>query len=215
MPTEIISSLIDFSGTIIASIIAFISLIYSRNCKKQRDSYKKGSFVRFLSQEENFKDILAKVKTISSYTVNSHEIYNKLNTILEQNSRMSIGNVTLLVRKKANETSEDSNILNRNIELWKRLVRENKIQKLTIIAYDHDPDHYYTILGNRLMFCGQVLFAETIPTGTKVDYTPLVFDNSNKLGKQVIKNYQLHFDNIVQKYQAQATLFDSKNSENI
>lgn len=151
------------------------------------------------------------MKTISAYTVNSYEIYNKLNTILEQNPRMSIRKVTLLVRKKENETPNDIEILNRNIELWKRLVQENRIKELVIIAYDHDPDHYYTILGNRLLFCGQVLFDKSLPTGTKVDYLPLVYDNSTKLGRQIIKNYQHHFDNIVQQYRCEATLFKSSN----
>lgn len=154
MHPEVIAAFINFLGTIIAAIIAFVSVIFSLKYKKQIKSYAKESFVRFLSQDENFKDILSKVKTISAYTVNSYEIYNKLNTILEQNPRMSIRKVTLLVRKKENETPNDIEILNRKIELWKRLVQENRIKELVIIAYDHDPDHYYTILGNRLLFCG-------------------------------------------------------------
>lgn len=211
MPTEITAAFINFGGTIISSIIAFASVIFNVMYKKQIKSYAKESFVRFLSQDENFKDVLTKVKTISAYTVNSYEIYNKLNTILEQNPQMSIEKIILLVRKKVNEKSDDLQILNRNIELWGRLVQENKIKKLTIIAYDHDPDHYYTILGNKILFCGQVLFDKSLPTGTKVDYLPLVYDNSNKLGKQIIKNYQHHFDNIVKQYQAENTLFNSTN----
>lgn len=211
MPTEITAAFINFGGTIISSIIAFASVIFNVMYKKQIKSYAKESFVRFLSQDENFKDVLTKVKTISAYTVNSYEIYNKLNTILEQNPQISIEKIILLVRKKVNEKPDDLQILNRNIELWGRLVQENKIKNLTIIAYDHDPDHYYTILGNKILFCGQVLFDKSLPTGTKVDYLPLVYDNSNKLGKQIIKNYQHHFDNIVKQYQAENTLFNSTN----
>lgn len=100
MPTEITAAFINFGGTIISSIIAFASVIFNVMYKKQIKSYAKESFVRFLSQDENFKDVLTKVKTISAYTVNSYEIYNKLNTILEQNPQISIEKIILLVRKK-------------------------------------------------------------------------------------------------------------------
>ena len=168
------------------------------------------SFARFLTQKDCLKEIIANVESISAYTVNSHEIYNKLNTIFEQNPMIAIERVTLLVRKKADEKSKDIDLLNQNIELWKVLVQKQKIKNLTIIAYDHDPDHYYTLLGKSLLFCGQVLFDETMPTGTKVDYSPLAYDNSNELGRQVIEHYQKHFDNVVQHYEKDATLYNSQ-----
>ncbi len=62
---------------------------------------------------------------------------------------IAIERVTLLVRKKADEKSKDIDLLNQNIELWKVLVQKQKIKNLTIIAYDHDPDHYYTLLGKK------------------------------------------------------------------
>ncbi len=62
-------------------------------------------------------DFLTKVKTISAYTVNSHEIYNKLNAILEQNPGILIREVILLVEKKVNKTPDYIKILEQNVEL--------------------------------------------------------------------------------------------------
>ena len=210
MPTEIKAAFIGFCGTIIAAVIAFVSVIITLKCKKRMKLSTEQSFARFLTQKDCLKEIIANVESISAYTVNSHEIYNKLNTIFEQNPMIAIERVTLLVRKKADEKSKDIDLLNQNIELWKVLVQKQKIKNLTIIAYDHDPDHYYTLLVKSLLFCGQVLFDETMPTGTKVDYSPLAYDNSNELGRQVIEHYQKHFDNVVQHYEKDATLYNSQ-----
>lgn len=205
--SEIIAALIGFAATIFAAIIALLGVVLSIKYKKELKSYAGTSFVRFIAHDEDFRELLSRVDSIFAYTVNSHEIFNKLNTILEQNPNLSIRNFTLLVRKKPDEKPEDIDILNRIIALWERLVEEKRIKNLVIISYDHDPDHYYTLFGRRLVFCGQVLFDETRPTGTKVDYLPLVFENTNKLGKQVIKNYQHHFNNVVERYKNTSTLF--------
>ena len=145
MPTEIKAAFIGFCGTIIAAVIAFVSVIITLKCKKRMKLSTEQSFARFLTQKDCLKEIIANVESISAYTVNSHEIYNKLNTIFEQNPMIAIERVTLLVRKKADEKSKDIDLLNQNIELWKVLVQKQKIKNLTIIAYDHDPDHYYTL----------------------------------------------------------------------
>lgn len=141
------------------------------------------------------------------YTVNSHELLNKMNTILEQNPRITIRKLTILVRKKAQETESDRTILNTNISLWESLKEKGRIKNLTIIAYDHDPDCYYTLLGNRLVFFGHVYFDPGKPTQTVVDYTPLIFTDDNEVGQRVIKNYQKHFDNMVNRYQNTSTLY--------
>lgn len=131
--------------------------------------------------------------------------------MLEQDQKMNINKITILVRKKIDESNEDIATLNEIIELWKRWVVAKRIKKLEIIAYDHDPDHYYTIMGNRLVFCGQVMFDATKPTGTTIDYLPLVFFDNTDIGRQVIKNYQKHFDNAVQKYKSKGLLYSSLN----
>ena len=87
------------------------------------------------------------------------------------------------------------------------LKEKGRIKKLTIIAYDHDPDCYYTLLGDRLVFWGHVYFDENKPTQTDVDYTPLIFTDDNKVGQRVIKNFQKHFDNMVNRYKHTATLY--------
>lgn len=204
METEIIVALIGFAGTVIA---AAIGVIQTKKYKQQARTYAENSFVRFLQPDETFKDLLCRVKSICLYTVNSHELINKLNTILEQNPDIKIKKVTILVRKKEQEGTEEINILERNISMWENWKEKGRIRNLVIISYDHDPDHYYTILGERLVFCGQVLYDDHKPTGTTVDYLPLVFTDENKLGQQVIKNYQKHFDSVVNKYKNTSTLY--------
>ena len=112
----------------------------------------------------------------------------------------------ILVRKKANVTKEDSDILNNIISIWKRWVLENRIKELTIIGYDHDPDHYYTIIGDELVFMGHVFFDETKPTKTNVNYSPLVCCNDTNLGKDIIQNCKQHF-------KGQNTLYDSSKEQ--
>lgn len=198
MAPEIIAAIIGGVAVIIAAVISKVIMVK-----------KDPAYVRFIRENEDFRNIMVQAKDICSYTVNSHEILNKINTILEQNQEVVIQNFTLLVRKKINESPKDIEHLNTNIDLWKDLERKGRIRNLTIIAYDHDPDHYYTLFGNRLVFCGQVLFDKNKPTGTTVDYRPLVFENTDQIGAQVIKNYQTHFDNIVEKYRATATIYSS------
>ncbi len=80
---------------------------------------------------------------------------------------------------------------------------------MTIIGYDHDPNHYYSIIGDKFVFAGQICFDDTKPTGTNVNYSPLVFGDNTSIGKQVIKNYHSHFDNAMKKYKDDLTLYSS------
>lgn len=204
MSENIIVALIGLAGTIIA---ATIGSIRANKYKHEAASYKETSYVRFLEPNESFSTLIPKVKHICMYTVNSHELLNKLNTILEQNPRIVIKQLTILVRKKAQEKESDITILNTNLSLWESLKEKGRIKKLTIIAYDHDPDCYYTLLGDRLVFWGHVYFDENKPTQTDVDYTPLIFTDDDKVGQRVIKNFQKHFDNMVNRYKHTATLY--------
>lgn len=204
MSENIIVALIGLAGTIIAAVIGNIR---AKKYKYEATSYKESSYVRFLEPNESFLALLPKVKHICMYTVNSHELLNKMNTILEQNPGIKIRQLTILVRKKAQETESDITILNTNISLWESLKKKGRIKNLTIIAYDHDPDCYYTLLGNRLVFFGHVYFDESKPTQTVVDYTPLIFTDDNEVGQRVINNYQKHFDNMVNRYKNTSTLY--------
>lgn len=207
MDPVIIASIIGAISTVSAAIIGCFQV---DTCKRKIHSLEEASFVRFMRGGENLKDILPRVNTICMYTVNSFELLNSLNTTLEQNPNLKIKKMTILVRKKSNESVEDNAVLERIITLWKKWVDEKRIKKLKIIAYDHDPDHYYTIIGDRLVFCGQVMFDETKPTNTNVDYIPLVFTDETNIGQQVIRNYQKHFDNAMQRYKHTGLLFDSE-----
>lgn len=207
MDPEIIAAIIGFLGTILA---AFIGCFQIGKCKREIRSLEERSFVRFIREGENFKEILPRVNSICMYTVNSFELRNSLNTTLEQNPNMKIKKITILVRKKTDESEEDNDVLERIITLWKKWVDEKRIKKLEIIAYDHDPDHYYTIIGDRLVFCGQVMFDTVKPTGTTIDYSPLVFTDETTIGQQVIRNYQKHFNNAVQRYKSTGLLYSSE-----
>lgn len=207
MDSEIIAAVIGFLGTVSAAVIGCFQV---DKYKREIHSLKETSFVRFIREGENFKEFLPRVNSICMYTVNSFELLNSLNTTFEQNPSIKIKKITIMVRKKIDESTEDNDVLERIITLWKKWVDEKRIKKLEIIAYDHDPDHYYTIIGDRLVFCGQVLFDAVKPTGTTVDYLPLVFTDETTIGQQVISNYQKHFDNAVQRYKSTGLLFNSE-----
>lgn len=81
MPIEIKAALISFCGTVIAAVITFGGAIISLKHKKWTILSTEQSFARFLTQKDCLTEIIANVESISAYTVNSHEIYNKLNTI--------------------------------------------------------------------------------------------------------------------------------------
>lgn len=207
MDPQVIAALVGFCGTIIAAIIGRIKI---GECKKKIRSLEDASFVRFMRPGESFTEILPLVDSISMYTVNSFEVLHSLNTTLEQNPNISIKKITILVRNKDNETAEDATVLSQIIGLWKQLVDRGRIKSLEIIAYNHDPDHYYTLIGDSTAFCGQVMFDPMKPTGTTVNYLPLVFTSGNDIGQQVIKNYHAHFENAYSKYKDTGLLYTSE-----
>ncbi len=196
-------------GGVCTIVAALTGLIINRKLKERVNSYEYNLPVRFLEPNENFQNILDKAKQIFMYTVNSHELLNKVNTILEQDPKIVINEIIIMVRYKQDENAKDIEILNRNINLWKAWVDKKRIKKLKIVGYSHDPDHYYTVIGDRVAFAGQVLFDKSKPTGTAVDYLPLVFSDNTDIGKQVIKNYQRHFKNIIKHYESELKLYDS------
>lgn len=189
------------TDTILAAIIGFVATItgvlltafFTNRKNRSRGIY-------LLRPDDNFDDLLGSVHEILMYTVNSFELSNRVNTLLEQKSNVSLQKLTILVRNKDNETKEDIANLNDVISIWKRWVTEGRIRELNIIGYDYDPDHYYTILGNELVFTGHVYFDDTKPTGTHIDYSPLIFRDDTKLGRDVIKNYRHHFNQLVNRY---------------
>lgn len=207
MSDVVVAALIGSLGTLIAAIIGFFTNISLK--KKVNYFSNNNAYARFLKPDENFSYLLGKAKRISMYTVNSHELLNEINKILERNSNIMIKKLVIMVRMKANETKADLDILKNNIRQWENWVNKKRIKNLTIIGYNHDPDHYYTIIEDRIVFAGQILFDKNKPTGTNVDYLPLVFSDESEVGKQVIKNYQRHFDNVVSNYKDSLTLYDS------
>ena len=177
-----------------------------RRSKRNSHNSNEDLGIHFLNEEENFSNIALGVNDICMYTLNSYEMYNITNTLLEQRPDSNIKNLTILVRKKKDETPKDLENLNNIISMWKRWAEKGRIKKLTIIGYDHDPDHYYTILGDKVVITGHVLFDNSKPTDTNVDYTPLVFTNETSVGREAICNFRQHFDNAVEKYRHTGTL---------
>ena len=127
MSENIIVALIGLVGTIITAVVGNIKI---KKYKHEAASYKEKSYVRFLEPNESFSAQIPEVKHICMYTVNSHELLNKVNTIMEQNPRITIRKLTILVRKKAQETESDITILNTNISLWKSLKEKGKIKDI-------------------------------------------------------------------------------------
>ena len=204
MTDTIIAAIIGFAGIILGTIIGALLNAFFLNRKN------KNKGIYYLKPSQNFNDLWGTVEEICMYTVNSYELCNGINTLLEQRADVFLHKLIILVRKKENETTEDLTILNNIISVWKRWVSEGRIKELTIIGYDHDPDHYYTIIGDKLVFTGHVFFDETKPTKTNVSYSPLVCCNDTSFGRDIIKNYKQHFDNIVHKYRGENTLYSSK-----
>lgn len=196
MSENILIALINFLGLIVAAIIGALGTIFTQNIIKA-NKYKG---IYYLEKGENFNELLSTTEKICMYTVNSFQLCNSINMLLEQDNTINIQQIIILVRKKENETPEDIEILNNINSIWIDWVKKGRIRKLLILGYDHDPDHYYTILGDRVVFTGHVFFDNTRPTGTNINYSPLVFFNDTDLGKKVIKKYQQHFDHLVDKY---------------
>lgn len=202
MSDTIIAALISCVATLTATLIGVFFTNHYR---------KKGSIpnVDFLKTNDDVMQLMGTVTTILMYTVNSYELLNIVNMALEQNPSLMLNNLTILVRKKNNETAQDIQRLDDIILGWKNWISKRRIKELKIIGYDHDPDHYYTVLGDKMAFSGQVMFDETKPTGTTINYIPLAFWDNTEVGKQVIKNYQEHFSNVVDKYKETLMLYSS------
>lgn len=101
MSENIIEALIGLAGAVCTIIAAVIGKVKVNRYRQEAESYRDKSYVRFLEPNESFSALIPKVKQICMYTVNSHELLNKVNTILEQNPKLTIEQLTILVRKKA------------------------------------------------------------------------------------------------------------------
>ena len=192
-----------FSGIIPTLLGAYFAY---RRSKRNWHNSNEDQGIHFLKEGENFNNLALSVSEICMYTVNSYAMYNMTNTLLEQRPDSCIDRLTILVRKKGTETPEDLDALNNIISMWKKWAEKGRIRKLTIIGYDHDPDHYYTIFGDKVAITGHVLFDGSKPTGTNVNYSPLVFSNETSVGREAIRNFRQHFNNVVEKYRHDATL---------
>lgn len=201
MSDILIAAFITGGCAIIAAVIGY--------CGTYRILRLKNS-ICFLDETEDFRDILRNSTSICTYTVNSYELLNELNSLLERNQNIDLNEVKILVRRKENECESDIYLLNNIISNWKNLVDRKRIKRLLIIGYDHNPDHYYTIIDDKIAFSGQVLFDKTKPTGTTINYSPLVFRGHTRVGKQVILNYQNHFNNTIKEYEEKLKLFSSE-----
>lgn len=197
MKNEIWAAVIGSVGAICAALIGKTWRTGSR------------SSVHFLKQGDNLKKELSQASCILMYAVNSFELCAVVNKMFEQDSSLVIKKLTILVRLKPDETAENLNSLRNVIGLWRKWHEKGNVSILKIVGYDHDPDHYYTIFGEKLVFVGQVLFDDNKVTQTNVTYTPLVFTDKAKLGKQTIENYRKHFENHLTKYEGRLMIFDS------
>lgn len=201
------------SDTIVAAIIGVIGIIIGALVNKILLNIKvreKGIYYLKPNQNQDFDNLLTSVEEIRMYTVNSYELCNRVNTLLEQRENVFLRKLTILIRKKDTETVKDIEIINNVISIWKRWELEGRIRELTIIGYKNDPDHYYTILGDKLVFTGHVFFDDSKPTGTNISYRPLICCNNTELGRKIIRNYKKHFDHIVDKYQSENTIYSSE-----
>lgn len=181
-------------GAIIGAIGSIFGIYFKYQLSKGKVSNKG---IYYLDSNNNFEDIISGVDTIRMYTVNSYELVNRINALLEQKPEISLNNVVVLVRRKSTESAEDIQYLDTIISIWRRWTQKGRIRKLLILSYDHDPDHYYTIIGDHLVFTGHVFFDNSRPTGTTINYKPLLFCNDTNLGREVIEQYKKHFEHLV------------------
>lgn len=211
MTDTIIAALITGGAGLLTTVAAALfGIARNRSTKSKLAAIsRKNAYVELLEPGHDFSHIARNVKSISLYTVNSHEFLNRVNLFLEQDRQATISKLTILVRRKEFESDTDLLLLNNNIAQWKNWLEKKRIKKLLIIGYNYDPDHYYAILGDRMVITGQVLFDDTKPTGTTVNYLPLVFSDGSAAGKQVIASYRDHFNNVTNYFQEEHTLFDS------
>ncbi|MBD5518764.1 MAG: hypothetical protein HDR07_09885 [Lachnospiraceae bacterium] len=109
------------TDTIIAAIIGFVATItgvlltafFTKGKNRSRSIY-------ILKTNDSFDDLMSSVDEIYMYTVNSFELSNRVNTLLELKPNVNLQKFTILVRNKDNETKEDIANLNNAISIWKR-----------------------------------------------------------------------------------------------
>ena len=217
MDPQVFAAIITAVGGIIAAIVSSVIAVIQGNEKKKYKSevaaLMGSAAVRIWGPNDVFNKKLLLEDRICLYTVNSFEMRNTLNQILNQNPDIAINNLILLVRKKGNESAKETDQLNDILKLWQEMVRVGKIKRLEIITYSHDPDHYYSIFGDRFVLCGHVYFDDRMPTGTTVDYVPSVITDDNVIGQQLIQKFQKHFDVLVKNHSTNSSVYTNKASE--
>lgn len=201
MSDSIIAAIITGVLAVVASILTFfLGLLHNKSKIKKLEKLSNNAYITFLTSDNELNYYLTKANFIYMYTVNCYELYNKLNTILEQNSEIIIKKLVIMVRKKENEKKSDLDTLDTIALQWRNWFNKKRIKEIKMISYDHDPDHYYTIIGDKVVFAGQVFFDDSRPTGTSINYSPILFTDNSKDGGKVIENYTKHFENVLYKY---------------
>lgn len=209
MSDVIIAAFIGAAGTIIGVLATH--LLENRKKKKVENSInEKKEILSFAEFSGDLNRLMGKMRTLQMYTVNSYVLCNQINMFLQQNPDVTLEKIEIMVRKKDDESESDLRRLDDIINNWQSLVENKRIKKLTIIGYDHDPDHHYTLIGDEAVFFGQVIFDDSKPTGTDVDYRPIIIRNDTEAGRTIIKNYQKHFDNVVERYKDRLTLYTTE-----
>lgn len=196
----VIGAIIGALGVIVAEVI--------RKPKKQKKDSNPNS-IRYVKADEELFNKLSSVQCVYMYSVNSYALYNYTNAYLEQNPDVTIDKIILIVRRKKNESKTDVDALNQLIGNWHRLVVKSRIKSLKIIGNPHDINHYYTIMGDDLVFSGMVYHDDRLPSKTNVDYTPLLVTKESELGRTIIKRYKEHFDHTVEMFEKYYTYYDS------
>ena len=211
MMESIIAAIIS---AIAAIVVGIFGIVKNKDKKQKLEKLStQHAYANFLDDkiERNIYNLLHSLSRISMFTVNSFEMKNRFNVFFERNKALEINELDILVRKKSDESESDKKILDDIVAQWIGWYRKDRIKKLKIVSYDHDPEQFYTVFGDKIMFSGQVFFDSTKPTGTNINYSPVVYNGDSEDGLKIIKMYRKHFDNILAHYEKKGfVLFNSE-----
>ncbi len=101
MSDMLIAAWIGFFTAIVIEIVRiYFQRKHKNSSSKSVNAKGKNAVVRFLEPSENFREVLNDVSCLRMYTVNSYELLGQINIILEQNAKIVLNKVEILVRKK-------------------------------------------------------------------------------------------------------------------
>lgn len=187
--------------SIIIAVLLLIILILIRYILENRKKLSNSSRVKDYIQNNT-------INNFKLYAISSAYWQDFISSI----DGVNIKNCTILIR---NNSQLETDIFRAEVEStitkWKRLRQDGKIQRLIIVTYDHIPDNFFALIDDKIVITGLNDFDPKDSTQQYGSRNPqhIFYDQSE--AKSIIKMYNKHFENYVNKYRHN-TIYDSNNT---